>query len=196
MPVLSYALLRGRCRACATPISVLYPTLELLTALVVVTCAIVYGPTLRAATAAFFVIVLVAVSAIDFRHRIVPNRIILPATVVLLVAQTLREPSLEWPLAGAAAFAFFFLAALAYPAGMGMGDVKLALFLGVGLGRSVAVALMVGMFAGLVPSVVLFCRHGSRARKMGFPFAPFLALGGVVALFFGHAVLRWYLGLT
>ena len=65
---------------------------------------------------------------------------------------------------------FLFAAALAYPKGMGMGDVKLALLLGAMLGRTVPVALMLGMFAALVPSLVLVARHGSRARKMGIPF--------------------------
>ena len=74
-----------------------------------------------------------------------------------------------------------------------MGDVKLALLLGVVLGRTVPVAMMVGMVSALVPSVVLFARHGSAARKMRIPFGPFLALGGVVALFAGHALLDAYL---
>jgi leader peptidase (prepilin peptidase)/N-methyltransferase len=78
---------------------------------------------------------------------------------------------------------------------MGMGDVKLALLLGAMLGTSVVVALMAGMLAALVPAVVLFARHGSAARKMAIPFAPFLALGALVALFAGDAILRWYGGL-
>jgi len=89
---------------------------------------------------------------------------------------------------------FLFLAALAYPRGMGMGDVKLALLLGFCVGRSVPFALFAGMVAALVPSAVLFVRHGSAARKMAIPFAPFLALGGVLALFWGNAALDWYLG--
>ena len=76
-----------------------------------------------------------------------------------------------------------------------MGDVKLALLMGAVLGRNVAVALMVGMVAALVPSIFLFARHGSAARKMGIPFAPFLALGSVVALFAGGWLLDAYLSL-
>jgi len=79
---------------------------------------------------------------------------------------------------------------------MGMGDVKLALLLGVAVGRSVPVALVAGMLLALVPSAVLFARHGSAARKMAIPFAPFLALGGLVALFAGPAIVHWYLSLT
>ena len=131
----------------------------------------------------------------DFERRIIPNRIVLPAAAVVLVAQTLLHPSPEWVLAGLAASGFLFLAALAYPAGMGMGDVKLALLLGVMLGRVVPVALMIGMVSALVPAVVLLARHGQAARKMGIPFGPFLALGGLVGLFVGDAILDAYLGL-
>jgi prepilin signal peptidase PulO-like enzyme (type II secretory pathway) len=78
---------------------------------------------------------------------------------------------------------------------MGMGDVKLALLLGAMLGRLVGVGLMIGMLAALVPSVVLLARHGSAARKMGIPFAPFLAFGAIVALFAGDRLLDAYLTL-
>jgi leader peptidase (prepilin peptidase)/N-methyltransferase len=90
---------------------------------------------------------------------------------------------------------FLFVAALAYPAGMGMGDVKLALLLGVMLGKAVPVALMAGMVSALVPAAYLFAKHGQAARKMGIPFGPFLALGGVLALFAGEQILNAYLGL-
>jgi leader peptidase (prepilin peptidase)/N-methyltransferase len=195
IPLLSYLWLRGRCRACATPIGSTYPLLELATAAFVVACALVYGISARAAISAFFGVVLIAISAIDIEHRIVPNRIVLPATVVLLVAQTLRDPSPRWFLSAVAASAFLFAAALAYPRGMGMGDVKLALFLGAGLGPSVAFGLMAGMIAAVLPSIVLFVRFGAKARKIAIPFAPFLTLGALIALFFGNAVMHWYLHL-
>jgi leader peptidase (prepilin peptidase) / N-methyltransferase len=115
--------------------------------------------------------------------------------VVALFAQNVILPSPEWLVAAVAASGFLLLAALAYPAGMGMGDVKLALLMGAVLGRDVAVALMVGMIAALVPSVYLLARHGSKARKMGIPFAPFLAVGSVVALFAGGWLLHGYLSL-
>jgi leader peptidase (prepilin peptidase)/N-methyltransferase len=166
---------------------------ELLTALLIAGCVFAFGLTFEAAIASFFCAVLVAISAIDLEHRIIPNRIVLPATGIVLVANTLRDPSVEWVLAGLGAFTFLFVAALIYPAGMGMGDVKLAALMGVALGRVVPVALMAGMIAALVPSMVLFARHGSKARKMGIPFGPFLAIGSVVALFWGDAILNAYL---
>jgi leader peptidase (prepilin peptidase)/N-methyltransferase len=78
---------------------------------------------------------------------------------------------------------------------MGMGDVKLALLLGAMLGVNVTVALMVGFIAALVPAAAMALRHGTSARKMAIPFAPFLALGGVVALLFGDSLLDSYLGI-
>ena len=135
---------------------------------------------------------LVAVSATDIEHRIIPNRIVVPAAAIVLAANTALHPSPVWALAALGAAGFLFAAALAYPKGMGMGDVKLALLLGAMLGRLVGVGLMLGMFAALVPSAVLFARHGAAARKMGIPFAPFLAFGAVVALFVGKPLLDAY----
>ncbi len=193
VPVLSYVLLRGRCRACDSSIALRYPLVEVVTALLVAGCVWKFGLSADAAVAAFFCAALVAVSATDLEHRIVPNRVVVPAAAVVLLAQTALHPSIEWVLAGFGVSGFLFAAALAYPKGMGMGDVKLALLLGAMLGRTVPVALMLGMLAALVPSLVLVARHGARARKMGIPFAPFLALGGVVALFAGHWLLHAYL---
>ncbi len=193
VPLVSYARLGGRCRACGVAIPLIYPAVELTTALLVAACILRFGLSLRAAVAAVFCAVLVVISATDLTHRIVPNRVVLPAAVFVLVAQLVIVPSLEWPLASLGAALFLFAAALAYPRGMGMGDVKLALLLGAALGRGVAVALMLGMLAALVPAVVLLVRHGAAARKMALPFAPFLALGAVIALFAGEWLLGAYL---
>jgi leader peptidase (prepilin peptidase)/N-methyltransferase len=195
LPVLSYLLLRGRCRSCSTPIPWKYPLVELGTALLVSACVLAFGLSAYAAVAAFFCAALVAVSVTDLEQRIIPNRIVLPAAAVVLVAHTAFQPSLEWTIAALGASLFLFLAALAYPAGMGMGDVKLALLLGAMLGRTVPVAMMIAMLAALVPAVVLLVRHGSAARKMGIPFGPFLAAGGVVTLFAGDLILDAYLSL-
>ena len=193
VPLVSWLVLRGRCRHCAAGIPLRYPAVELLTALLVAACLLAYGLTAYAVLAAGFCAVLVAIAAIDLEHRIVPNRIVVPATGAVLAARTFADPSPEWALGTLAAFAFLLAAALVYPAGMGMGDVKLAALLGAMLGRNVGVALMAGMVAALIPSVVLFARHGAGARKMGIPLAPFLALGAVVALFCGDLILDAYL---
>jgi leader peptidase (prepilin peptidase)/N-methyltransferase len=195
IPLVSYAVLRGKCRSCGARISPLYPAVELVSALLVAGCVLAFGLTFEAAIAAFFCCVLVAISAVDIEHRIVPDKIVLPSTLIVLVAQTIREPSLEWILAALGASFFLFLAVLAYPAGMGMGDVKLALLMGAALGKLVTVALMLGMLAALVPGIYLLARHGQAARKMAIPFAPFLALGSIVALFAGQPLFEAYVGL-
>ena len=195
VPLLSYAVLRGRCRTCGTAIPWKYPLVELATGLLVAACFFVFGLSWDAAVASLFCAVLVAVSITDLERRIIPNKIVLPAAAVVLAAQTLLHPSVDWALGGLGAAAFLLVAALAYPAGMGMGDVKLALLLGVMLGRVVPVALMLGMLTALVPAIVLLVRHGQAGRKMGIPFGPFLALGGVAGLFAGKSLLDSYLSL-
>jgi len=197
VPVLSYLLLRGRCRNCGVHIPARYPAVELVTGLLVAACGLRFGLTPYAGVAAAFCIVLVAISAIDIEHRIVPNRIVLPAAALALVVQVVREPSIEWPVAALGAALFLFVAALAYPRGMGMGDVKLALLLGAVLGWTVAAGMMIGLLAALVPALVLAATRGiSVTRKTAIPFAPFLAFGAVVALFAGRWLLDWYVGLT
>jgi leader peptidase (prepilin peptidase) / N-methyltransferase len=196
VPLVSWLALRGRCRTCGAGIPARYPAVELLTALLVAACFLKFGLTASAFVAAFFCITLVIVSGTDIEHRIIPNRVVLPAAGIVLAANTILHPSPQWTIAALGASGFLFAAALAYPKGMGMGDVKLALLMGAALGKTVPVALMFGMFAALVPGIYLLARHGSAARKMRIPFGPFLALGSVVALFWGHQLLSayWSLG--
>lgn len=196
VPIVSYAVLRGRCRSCGWEIPWKYPAVEAVTALLVSASLVRFGLSTRALVAVLLCSALVAVTVTDLERRVIPNRIVLPATVAVLLVQTAADRSPEWAVAALAASVFLLIAALAYPGGMGMGDVKLALLLGAALGRLVAVGLMIGFVAALVPAVVLLARHGSAARKMAVPFGPFLALGGVVALFAGHAVLQAYLHLS
>lgn len=194
VPVLSYTLLRGRCRRCGVKIPPRDLAIELATALLLVACVLAFGFTLKTAAAAIACGALVVGTATDIERRIVPNRVVVPAAVAVLVLMTLYDPSSEWALGAVGLSGFLFLAALAYPGGMGMGDVKLAFMIGALLGRTAPVALMIALFAALLPSLVLIARHGKRARKMAIPFGPFLAFGAVVTLFAGHAILNAYLG--
>jgi leader peptidase (prepilin peptidase) / N-methyltransferase len=127
IPVLSYLLLRGRCRHCSARISPVYPLVEVTTAALVVACVAVFGPTPYGALAAGFCALLVTLSVIDARYRIVPNRLVLPAAAGTLVVHTALDPSVEWLLGALGGSVFLFVAVLAYPKGLGMGDVKLAL---------------------------------------------------------------------
>jgi leader peptidase (prepilin peptidase)/N-methyltransferase len=192
VPIVSYAVLRGRCRACGIHIPLRYPAVELVAGLLFAACFWKFGLTGTAAVAAFFCLTLVAVSATDLEHHIIPNRIVVPAGFLVLAANSALHPSPRFAIAAFGASGFLLAAALAYPAGMGMGDVKLAFLMGAALGTSVTAALFIGMFAALVPGIYLLARHGQAARKMGIPFGPFLALGSVVALFAGPALLHAY----
>jgi len=164
------------------------------TGLLATGCGLAFGFTAEALISAFFCWILVVVTRTDLEHRLIPDRIVLPGAVAVLAARTLDDPSVEWLLAALGSGLVLFLIVLAYPKGMGMGDVKLAAFLGAGLGVSAIVALFIGFLAAFVPAVVLLVRHGRAARKLAIPLGPFLALGGVVALFAGGAILDWYTG--
>jgi leader peptidase (prepilin peptidase)/N-methyltransferase len=196
VPLLSYALLRGRCRSCGAHIPLRYPAVELVTALLVAGCVWKFGLSGSTAVAAFFCLTLVAVSATDLEHRIIPNRIVVPAGLIVLAANTALHPGPQWAIGAVGASGFLLAAALAHPAGMGVGDIKLAFLMGAALGKTVPVALMVGLLAALVPGLVLIARHGRAARKMGIPFGPVLAFGAVVALFAGHWLLDAYFSLS
>ncbi|MBV8431961.1 MAG: prepilin peptidase, partial [Solirubrobacterales bacterium] len=149
VPVLGWLLLRGRCRACQARISVRYPAIEALTALLAVTVVLVRHSVHDVALGLVLVIVLMPAALIDLEHRIIPNRITLPAAVAALGIGAVTRPSglPEQLITGAAAGGFLLVFVLAYPRGMGMGDVKLAAVLGLFLGRSVGVALMVGVIS-------------------------------------------------
>jgi leader peptidase (prepilin peptidase)/N-methyltransferase len=146
-----------------------------------------FGP--RGLVAVFVLCTLVALSAIDLEHRVLPNRIVLPATAIVLAAQVAFFPgrSPEWILAAVGAAFVLFLPLLFYPGGMGMGDVKLALLLGAALGRDVIGALALGAVAAVPVAVWLLVRGGREARKTAFPFGPFLALGAAVVILAAEA---------
>jgi leader peptidase (prepilin peptidase)/N-methyltransferase len=194
IPIVSWLLLRGRCRSCATSISARYPLVEAATAILFVAVALVNGFDEGLLWELPFVAALVAVAAIDLEHRIIPNRIVVPLAVYGLgISAVLRPDELpELAIAGAGAFAFLLVAALAYPAGMGMGDVKLAGAMGVFLGLSVVPALFIAFLTGTVVGLVIMAREGSGARKKGVPFGPFLALGGIVAVLVGPELIDLY----
>jgi leader peptidase (prepilin peptidase)/N-methyltransferase len=157
-----------------------------------VACLVALHPVTDALVGIAGCLVLVAVTVTDLERRIVPNRIVVPALVVALVARTALDPNVRWALATVAAGGMFLLIALVYPAGLGMGDVKLAAFLGAWLGWQSLTALLLGVFASSAPALAILARHGPAGRKKGLPLAPFLALGGVIALFAGPDVVHWY----
>jgi leader peptidase (prepilin peptidase)/N-methyltransferase len=154
------------------------------------------GPDEDALLGLTLVLLLVPVTLIDLDHRIIPNRLMLIGAILApsLVLLTAPDVLVEHLIAAVAAGGFFLVAVLAYPRGMGMGDVKLAFVLGLFLGRDVGPALFVALVAGTLVGAAVIARKGAtEGRKTAVPFGPFLALGAVVALFAGDAMVQWYL---
>jgi leader peptidase (prepilin peptidase)/N-methyltransferase len=179
VPVLSWVLLRGRCRDCSAGISPQYPLVELVTGVLYAAVAITAHDALDVALGLLLVTVLVPVTLIDLEHRLIPNRITAPAAGAALVAIVALDPG--------------FLA-IASPRGMGMGDVKLVALLGLYLGRAVGPAILVALVLGVVVGAAIIARKGTTAgRKTAVPFGPFLAAGGLLAYFVGDAIVNGYL---
>ena len=179
---LAYAAPPGRYERRLKPARLLRPAAELAALGLVVVSVAVFGPSLQALSAAVFCVALVVVSVTDLEYRIVPNRVVLPASLLVLGLNMLRDPRPEWLLAALAVSAVLFLAALVNPQGLGMGDVKLAFLIGAALGWSAVPALTLGIFAAFLPALALLL--SGRGRKATLPFAPFLALGALLGLFF------------
>ncbi len=198
VPVLSWALLRGRARCCGARIPARYPLTELtLGALFALTVVVHrHDSVAEVAIDLVFLTVLAAVTLTDLERRIIPNRILLAGAIACLAIAVPTDPGSlpERAIAAAAAGGALFLVVLAYPRGMGLGDVKLTATMGLFLGRAVAPAILVALLAGSAVGLALIARHGSKARKMAIPFGPFLALGGVVGMLAGDQLLDLYLG--
>jgi leader peptidase (prepilin peptidase)/N-methyltransferase len=198
IPIVSWLLLRGRCRDCGMRISVRYPAVEAVTAAAFVVLGVKFGREAALWPALALAVILVAAAATDLEQRIIPNRLMAAGAVLALVLWTIADPGRlpENLIAGAAAGGFLLIAAIAYPAGMGMGDVKLAAVMGLFLGKLVGPALFLGFAAGALVGIALVAARGPAARKQGVPFAPFLALGGMLALLFGSGLIDWYAELS
>lgn len=196
VPVISYLLLRGRCRDCRERISPRYPLVKLATGLLFAAAAYRFGPNLELVSALVLICALLALGGIDLEHRLLPNAIVLPALVVGLAVSTLANPPGWWtyPVAALGVGGFLLALALVYPGGMGMGDVKMGAMLGAFLGGYAALAVCAGALAGAVVGGALMAagRAGRRAR---LPFGSFMALGGIAALFFGPGTWGGYLRL-
>lgn len=202
IPVISWLVLRGRCRDCSTSISSRYPAVELATAVAFALTGWFIGWSVLLLPMLWFVAVAIALFLIDIDVRKVPNAIVLPSWAVVAAGFALTAAvqadfgnlgrSL---LAGLAMGGAYLVLALIYPAGMGMGDVKLAVLLGLVLGWFGWSQVVVGFFAGFLFGAVWGIGAmivGRAGRKSTVPFAPFMILGAVFALVFGPAVAGWY----
>jgi leader peptidase (prepilin peptidase)/N-methyltransferase len=196
LPVVGWLLLRGKCRNCGASISWRYPAFEAITALLFAAAGLKFGWTIELLPAVLLIATLVTITNSDLDMRIIPNAVLFVSLLAGLIAMALAYPDdwVTWAASAAIAFTVMFLIAIAYPRGMGMGDVKLAGVMGLYLGRAVAPALLFAFLAGTVVGIGIMARKGmAEGRKTAVPFGPFMALGGVLGIFWGEDVVQWYL---
>jgi len=196
IPLLSFLLLRGRCRDCGAPISWRYPLVEALTAALFLAVWLWFGASLASLRAALFALIMVIVIFVDLDHRIIPNALTYPGIALgLLLAWGGGAWGFLTAVTAALGAGLVFLAiAVLSRGGMGGGDIKLAALMGAFLGWPlIAAALFVSFMVGGIVGVALLAT-GRRRRKDPVPFGPFLAVGGLAALFWGERLIRWYLG--
>lgn len=202
IPLVSYLLLRGRCRACGAPISPRYPLVEGLTAALFVACIVAFGPTLEAVAAAVFCALLVVLAAIDVEHFLLPDRLTLPGILLglglqLWMPQTTLLDALLGVLVGAG-FLILLINTwfwLRDEESMGLGDVNMLAMVGAFLGwRGVASTLLFASLAGALVGLALVASR-RLTLKGRLPFGLFLAVGALLSLFFGEPLYRWYASL-
>jgi len=203
IPVVSWIALRGRCRHCHGRISARYPIVELATAILFTVTALVIGALWVLPGYFWFVGVTVVLTLTDLDHKLIPNKILFPGTVVgaaLLGAGALLDGSVasfaRATAAGAAYFATLLVIALVARGGFGFGDVKLAALLGLFAGYLGWGQLLVAMFlpfavGGVVSILLLVTRI--KGRKDAIPFGPYMVIGAYIAVSLGQEIVDWYL---
>lgn len=200
VPVLSYAVLGGRCRTCRSGISIRYPLVELITAVVFVWHYAVFGWTPLLAVRLLFAAALVALFAIDLEHHLLPDAITLPGIAAGLLASLFLPPGFLAALLGAViGGGILWLIGEAYfryagEEGMGGGDVKMLAMVGAFLGwKLVLLTLVLSSVAGSILGLgLILARRGG--MKQALPFGTFLALGALAASVYGEQIVTWYAG--
>jgi leader peptidase (prepilin peptidase) / N-methyltransferase len=202
IPVLSYLALRARCRTCRARISIIYPVVELLTAITFVAMFVRFGLQPLLAVRLVFGCAMIVLLFIDLRHRILPNAITVPGIIAGVMAGFVLPPPPGWldSLVGAVVGAGVLLAIgelylrVRHEEGLGMGDVKMLGMIGAFLGWKLMLVTMViaSLLGSIVGVTVIVARKGG--MKSALPFGTFLAIGALVAAVAGDVILDWYLG--
>ncbi len=201
IPVISYLLLRGRCRSCKTGISLRYPMVEMLSALFALAVFLRFG--LRAESLVFFVFIaaLLVITFIDIDHRIIPDVISLPGIPIGFAASFLL-PQVSWHasmlgilIGGGSLFAVAWgYRLLTGKDGMGGGDIKLLAMIGAFIGwQGVLFTIMASSFTGTLAGLLVMIKN-RKNMKLAVPFGPFLAIGAILYIFFGPQLIEWYMG--
>ena len=201
IPVLSFLLLRGRCRGCRSPISLRYPVVELLTMLLFLVHLYFFGWTILMAVRLAFACALIVLFAIDLEHHLLPNAITLPGIAAGLASSLFLPPGIRDAVIGTivGGGVLWLIGEVYYrlagQEGMGGGDVKMLAMIGAFLGwKLVLVTLVLSSVAGsLIGMAVIALRRGG--MKYALPYGTFLALGALAASLVGEEIVAWYVGL-
>jgi leader peptidase (prepilin peptidase)/N-methyltransferase len=200
LPIFGWLLLGGRCRNCKNPISIQYPLVELITALLFVLVVWATPPGPLMVSRLLFVCILIALFGIDLEHQILPNSITLPGIVAGVLLSFIAPPGWRDALLGVVLGAgILYAIAGAYylwrrEEGLGMGDVKMLAMIGAFLGwKAVLVTMVLSSFSGAVIGLALIAAERG-GMKLALPFGTFLALGALVAMFVGAPLINWYAG--
>jgi leader peptidase (prepilin peptidase)/N-methyltransferase len=200
IPLVSFVLLRGRCRCCHSPISIQYPLVEGITALGSLILFMKFGPSLSYLVYFAFMAALIVITVIDLYHQIIPDVISLPGIGVGLLA-SLMIPEITFfnclmgILLGGGSL---FLVATVYQwlfkrEGMGGGDVKLLAMIGAFVGwKAVILTILLSSLIGSITGIIIMVSKG-KDFKYAISFGPFLSLGAVIALFYQNEIIFWYL---
>lgn len=198
IPVLSFIILGGKCRTCRTPISVQYVSVEIFNAIGYIFLFREFGPSPEFIIYALFFSSLVVLSVIDLYYKILPDVITIPGIILgITLSAFILSTGLKNSIVGALiGGGLFYIVAVVSRGGMGGGDIKLIAMIGAFLGwRDVIITIMLASFTGAVVGVMMMIFLG-KGRKYAIPFGPFLALGGMISMFFSEAIIEWYLGTT
>ncbi|WP_319409663.1 prepilin peptidase [uncultured Desulfosarcina sp.] len=202
IPILSYLLLMGKCRSCGASIAIRYPLVELLGGLFALACTLSFGPTIHGLVVFAFIATLTVVTFIDLDHRIIPDSISLPGIPLFFLA-AMAVPTITWRASAIGIVAgggSLFVVAWVYQLitgreGMGGGDIKLLAMIGAMIGwQGILFTLFAASAIGTLVGMLAMIRSG-KGMKLAIPFGPFLAMGATIYLFFGEALIFWYVNL-
>ncbi len=196
IPIVSYIILRGKCRYCQQKISITYPIIELLTGFTFLISFIYFGLTLKFFTVIFFLSILIIVSFIDLKHQVIPNKVILPAIIAIIGLTIILKPTeIIQSISGGLIGGFFILLlALLWPGGMGGGDIKLSAFIGFFIGFLIIEVLFLAFFIGALTGILMILTK-KKSRKDLIPFGPFLSIAAFITLFWGQKIAQAYINL-
>ena len=194
IPIVSYLIQRGKCKGCGVKVSPIYCFTELVTALLFALCYVKFGFSAELAVALLFVSLLVIINVSDIAYMLIPNKILLFFLPLLVIGRIVSplEPWWDGVLGAVVGFSILLLIAVVSKGGMGGGDIKLFFLLGLVLGTiQTLLTLFLASVVGMIVGIIVLKVRG-QGRKTPVPFGPSIAVGALIAYFYGEQLIEWY----